>query len=194
MMHGGIMDTNEEKGILLGFLSLFETPNKDGKLGAILITDHNGVPQEFRCSHPVKPTAIQKPLYGNTLEPYVGIQLCGIPLIQSIKLKPNLIIVDKEFLLKVRNESPFPVIFLHRAGETMEVESSDGSENTKQRLESSTGTFQPVIIMAHSDYREDQDSAREIIEDIFSHLDPYEPFERMQKAIEVLGKQDNRFQ
>jgi len=176
------MNINEKKDTLLGFLSLFETLNKDGKIGAILITDHNGVPQEFRCSHPVKPTAIQKPLYGETLEPYIGIQLCGIPLIQSIQLRPTLIIVDKEFLLDVREESPYPLIFLRRAGEAIEVESS----NSKKRIR--------IIIMPHPDFVEDEEKAKEILDKIFSYLDPYEPFERMKKAVEVLGKQDNRFQ
>ena len=40
----------------------------------------------------------------------------------------------------------------------------------------------------------DEEEAKEILDSIFSHLDPYEPFERIQKAVEVLGKQDNRFQ
>ena len=72
------MDQND----LIGFLALYETSPRDGYLGAILITDLQGVPQEFRCTHPVKPTALQKPLYGNTLEPYIAVDLCGIPLIQ----------------------------------------------------------------------------------------------------------------
>jgi len=195
-MRGVNMSENDERHLLIGFLSLFETSNKDGNIGAILITDHQGVPQEFRCTYPVKPTAIQKPLYGNALEPYIGIKLCGIPLIQSIQSKPTLIIVDKEFLLNIREESQYPLIFLRRAGEAIEVESPDSTKSTskKDRIESSTGRFQPIIIMAHTDFDEDKDTARKILEEIFSHLDPYEPFERMQKAVEMLGKQDNRFQ
>src|SRR3990170_6152507 len=95
--------TNEEIKQLLGFLALQETSSHDGYLGAILITDLQGVPQEFRCTHPVKPTTIQKPLYGDTLEPYIGVKLCGIPLVESIQNQPALIIVEKEFLLDVRS-------------------------------------------------------------------------------------------
>jgi len=186
------MKTDNEKDVLLGFLSLFETPARDGKIGAILITDSNGVPQEFRCSHPVKPTAIQKPLYGDTLEPYIGVQLCGIPLLNSIQLKPTLIIVDKEFLLEVREGSPYPAIFIRRAGEAIELKSSE--EKERVRIDSPTGRFQPIIIISHPDFGEDKEKAQEILNDIFNHLDPYEPFERMKKAVEVLGKQDNRFQ
>jgi hypothetical protein len=73
----------DEQNVLLGFLTLQETLNKDGYIGAILITDTGGVPQEFRCTHPVKPTVIQKPLYGDTLEPYIGVNLCGVPLVDK---------------------------------------------------------------------------------------------------------------
>lgn len=190
------MVTEEGKSTLLAFYSLFETSNKDGRIGAVLVTDHFGVPQEFRCSHPVKPTAIQRQLYGNSLEPYLGIQLCGIPLVQSLKLRPSLIIVNREYLLSLRQDSPYPVIFLHRAGETIELESLDAAEDAKKRvrIESPSKRFQPLIIVAQASYEEDRDRAREIIEPIFSHLDLYEPFERMHKAVEVLGKQDSRFQ
>ena len=83
----------EEQSTLLGFLALHQTSSKDGYLGAILITDLHGIPQEFRCTHLVKPTIIQKPLYGNTLQPYIAVNLRGIPLIESIQKKPSLIVV-----------------------------------------------------------------------------------------------------
>jgi hypothetical protein len=36
--------------------------------------------------------------------------------------------------------------------------------------------------------------AKQMLENIFILLDPLEPFNRMLKAIEVLGKQDKTFQ
>lgn len=186
----------EEQKKLLGFLALYETTTQDGYMGAILVTDLQGIPQEFRCTHPVKPTTIQKPLYGNTLEPYIGVNLCGIPLIQSIQSKPSLIIVHKEFLLGVRTATPCPVIFIRRAGEAIEVTMSDNSETTlrRERIDSSTGRFQPIVFASHPGFDDDITFAREILEKIFSYLDPVEPFERIIKAIEVLAKQDKRFQ
>jgi len=188
-------DTEEQK-MLLGFLGLHATLTHDGYLGAILVTDLQGIPQEFRCTHPVKPTAIQKPLYGDTLEPYIGINLCGIPLIESIKNKPSLIMVHKESLLGVRIASPCPVIFVRRAGEAIDIKPSDSSETTlrRERIDCPTGRFQPIILAPHPDFNDDITSARETLERIFSRLDPLEPFERMAKAIEVLAKQDKRFQ
>lgn len=187
---------NEGQDMLLGFLSLYETLSHDGYIGAILITDLQGIPQEFRCTHPVKPTAIQKPLYGETLVPYIGVNLCGIPLIKSIQNEPSIIVVNKDFLLRVRIASPCPVIFIRRAGEAISIKSSDDSETTliRERIDCSTGRFQPIVIAPHPDFHDDITSARKILEKIFSYLDPMEPFERIEKAIEILGKQDKRFQ
>src|SRR4030042_5256124 len=103
------MSPNEGNNYLLAFFAIYKTSSNDGYLGAVLVTDLQGIPQEFRCTHLVKPTAIQKPLYGDTLEPYIGVNLCGIPLIESIQNKPSLIMVHREFLLGVRTASPCPV-------------------------------------------------------------------------------------
>lgn len=186
----------EDQSRLLGFLGFYETSTHDGHLGAILVTNLQGVPQEFRCTHPVKPTTIQKPLYGNTLEPYVGVDLCGVPLVQSVQNKPSLLIVHKDFLLGVRTTTDCPVILVRRAGEAIDVKPSDSTETTprRERIDSTTGRFQPIILEAHPDFDDDLVSARPTLETIFSYLDPIEPFERMAKAVEVLSKQDKRFQ
>jgi hypothetical protein len=35
---------------------------------------------------------------------------------------------------------------------------------------------------------------RKVLESIFEYVDPLEPFERIALAVDVLGKQDKRFQ
>lgn len=191
------MEANStDQDTYIGFLALHETLAQDGFLGAILVTDLHGIPQEFRCTHPVKPTAIQKPLYGDTLQPYIGVNLCGIPLTESIKNKPELLIVRDELLLSVRTETPYPVVFLRRAGEAIDVTTPDASANVSKRvrIDCSTGKFQPIVIASHPNFNEDVAAARVTIDKIFSNFDPIEPFERIEKAIETLAKQDPKFQ
>jgi hypothetical protein len=157
---------------LIAFLTLRETASQDGYIGAILTIDPQGMPKEFRCTHPVKPTAIQKPLYGNMLEPYIAIELCGKPLLQSIQNKPSLVVVEREYLLDVRAFSPYPVIFVRRAGEIIEVTPSNSATpiSPKFRVECSTGRFQPIVITTHPDYSDDL-AIRPDIEEVFAHLD-----------------------
>lgn len=185
----------DEQESLLGFLGLYQTANQDGFLGALLITDRHGVPKEFRCTHPVKPTSVQKPLYGDALRPYIGVELCGNRLIESTELKPTLIFVNEDFLVRTRVKSQCPVVFVRRAGETLEIRPQSDEEvaPNKVRLECPGGRFQPITVSPHPEYADDVYSAMEEVERVFPYLDPTEPFDRIRQAIDVLAKQDARF-
>jgi hypothetical protein len=189
-------DKADEKPATLGFLTLLETGTHDGFLGAILVADKRGVPREFRCTYPVKPTTVQRLLYGAALESYVGVQLCGVPLAQSIQCKPDLILVDRECLLDVRSSCACPVVFVRKAGEAVAIETpgSPDAAAQKARLESPTGKFQPIICAPHPSFSGDSQSARDLLSDPTVVVDPLEPFARIAKAMEVLGKQDLKFQ
>lgn len=186
----------ENHEILLSFLSLFETVSNDGYMGCILVTDIKGIPKEFRCTYPVKPNLIQKVLYGDMLLPYIGVDVCGIPLFNSLKSNPHLTFVNREFLIDVRKSISCPVAYIRRVGEAIDVElSKDFKTELKQtRIDCSTGKFQPIIAVSHSDFEEDLTFARDILEKVFNYLDPLEPFTRISRAVEILGKQDKRFQ
>jgi hypothetical protein len=92
--------------------------SNDGFLSAVLVTCTQGIPEEFRCTHPLKPTLIQKPLYGDALEPYIGVNLCGVHLFKSIQNSPDLFVVDNDHLLGIRKSNFCPVVSVCRAVET----------------------------------------------------------------------------
>ena len=177
---------------LIAFMDLFSTSG-EGYLGAVFITDRLGVPQEFRCTHSVKPNKVQKMLYGDTLQPHVGVNLCGIPLIKQITNKPSLIIIRKDFFLGMRPEIEFPVVLVRRAGETIEVSDSGNEKGKRDRIECPSGKFQSIIIESHTEFNDDSRIGKEFLEKLFSSFDPIEPFERMEKAVEVLGNQKEEF-
>ena len=95
----------------IGFLTLEQTKQKDGYIGAILVTDSRGVPVDFRATHPVKPSAVQKTLYGDALEPYVALELCGKQLLQAVRTKPDLLIVSRPDLLDIHRNAKCPVAY-----------------------------------------------------------------------------------
>ncbi|MDD3878687.1 MAG: hypothetical protein PHP26_01700, partial [Syntrophomonas sp.] len=179
----------------IAFVGLYETANKEGYLGAMLIADTHGVPGEFRCTHPVKPNPIQKPLYGHTLEYHIGVNLCGVPLIKAAQLKPRIIVVNREVLLDIRLGIEIPVSFIRRAGEAIEIRDANSNETSgRDRLDCPTGKFNPIMIYSNPRFANDQIFIREFLAQNFGHLDPLEPFERIETAIKVLGEQDKRFQ
>lgn len=181
-------------GAFVVFVDILPTKAGAGFIGAALVTDFHGVPVEFRCTHPVKPTEIQRQLYGSTLEKYVGVELCGKPLLKSLENRAKLAFVKRELLLEVRDANSPPLLFLRRAGEVPRIESADSSAATEMNVDSRNASFQSIVVRVRSDFPDDLHEAKDLIEDIFENVDPIEPFERIAKAVEALSKQDTRFQ
>lgn len=176
----------------IGFFSLYDTTTEDSYVGALLVTDNNGIPLEFKCTHAIKPTAIQKSLYGDKLKPYIATTLCGIPLLSSISNKPDLLFINIPYILGIRPEIETPTLLIRRAGESINLQ-SDENKTEKQRVESESGQFQAIILQAHPDNSAEVKSWSGKINQLFNNFDLIEPFDRMKMAIEILGKNDNKF-
>lgn len=176
----------------IGFLSLYDTDTSDSYVGALLITNENGLPLEFKCTHSVKPTAIQKSLYGDKLKPYIAITLCGIPLLNSISNEPDILFVNIPFILGIRPEIEIPTLLIRRAGDSINLE-SDENETEKERIESESENYQAIILQTHPDNKEESKSQNELVNELFKNFDLIEPFERMKKSVEILGKNDSKF-
>ena len=96
---------------VIGYLSLHEH-EKTEYLGSLLITNLAGTPLEFRCTQPIVPDAIQRSLYGTGLLEYLGVEVCGRPLIRSAKLKPKCIFIEQSFLMALNDYISWPIVFV----------------------------------------------------------------------------------
>lgn len=175
----------------IGFLSLYDLETLDTYVGSLLVTDNNGVPLEFKCTHSVKPTAIQKTLYGDKLKPYIAVALCGVPLLNSISNKPDILCINIPFILDIRAEIETPTLLIRRAGEIINL--GTDNKNEKHRIENVAGVFQSIVIQSHQDKKEEAQKYTSTINELFNNFDLIEPFERMKKSIEILGKNDSKF-
>ena len=72
----------------VAFLGYLQFDNGASYRGAILVTDDCGKPLEFRCTAPVKPTAVQRTLYGSTLTPHLLVALIAKPLMDALNEEP----------------------------------------------------------------------------------------------------------
>src|SRR3970040_1487950 len=92
----------------LAFLDITSFEDGAALRGGCLVTDALTRPLEFRVSGAIRPTSLQKVLYGDTLHEYICNDLIGIPILQTIESKLDLILVrDAEFLkLRTRTEVP----------------------------------------------------------------------------------------
>lgn len=182
-------------GDLVGFFKLQITRDKKGFVSALLVTDDMGIPQEFRVTFPVRPTPLQGRLYGQSLIPHVGVELCGKPLFQALNNKPSVLVVSDPHFLPLGDSVSCSVVFIRRLGDALRV-SSDAEESIPElsKLHSSSGRFQPLAV----DYPQSYDQSRQeqvntSLGRIFESLDLVEPFDRIKVALDALADQDERF-
>lgn len=180
------MANGNGQALFIGFLTLVPT-EQEGIIGAALITDERGVPHEFRVTEPVKPSPMQRVIYGEPLEAHVGVDIVGKPILSKLEAKPEILLVDKPFLVAVRDTANYPVIYLRRAGETLTV----GGASSGITVESKR--TQPATLESDPGFEDDVQQAGEIFRHLADRIDLFEPFERIATAIGVLTKQDERF-
>ncbi|WP_166824850.1 hypothetical protein [Thalassoroseus pseudoceratinae] len=157
----------------LGFLTTISLKDR-GHVGGMLITNRQGRPLEFQCTTPVQANRTQEILYGPTLLPYLRGELIGRTLVEKMRLKPTVVLVDDLELLSVRDHISMAAACLI-SSKTPQDENdlviadqnlrlADGHEDDRATLQKLEGTLAAESELA-------------------------EPFQRIQDALnEALGK------
>lgn len=155
---------------LLAFLDVIKIGNRPAVRGGVLVTDLETKPYEFRCTGPVMPTKLQHILYGDTLNSYIFVDLIGRPLLKAANEKPVLVLVQQEILLQVRPTVAYPIVLLQKT-------QSRPVENSK------------ISMRVHSDFSDELDTAHALLDSLIEKRDFFEPFQRLQTALEEAHSQ-----
>jgi hypothetical protein len=161
----------------IAYLGFREFEDGEAYRGAILVTDEWSKPLEFRCTAPVRPTPLQRTLYGKSLLPHLLTELIGKPLINSIHEKPQLILIADEAFFDVRHKFSVPVI---------RIAKPQGSKSKALLIQSASGKFDQVEIEAHLKFASDLDSVGEHLRDLFGRWDLNEPFQRLAEGLQYV--------
>ena len=191
-----IHDFGKEQDVtdMIGFYALVPTKDGKGHLGALLVTDHIGKPEEFRVTFPVRPTRVQRQLYGQALLGHIGVSLCGAPLYQSLINQGHvkLLLVSHSELLPIKSYASCLVVHVQRTGERFEV--ATGAKSQADVTGSVPGGFQPLTSTYPQRYTDEQKTeARQLTEKFLKNIDLVEPFDRIHNAITALAEEDERF-
>lgn len=87
----------------------------NGYIGAVLVTDSRTRPTEFSYVAPVRPSAMQRILYGKTLDEYVSVDVIARKLLDGLSKKPDIVFVDSDLLLGLHRFAGQPVAMLTRS-------------------------------------------------------------------------------
>jgi hypothetical protein len=132
-------------GLLMGFLVVEKTAREDGFIAALMVTDNRGYHLEFRATTPVRPSLVQRTLYGKQLEHYVGVELCGKTLLQQSSRKPKAILVPERQLLDIADEVEVDMVAIWRAGEVLKVEEDEAVAAARGTIKPPGSPSQPLV-------------------------------------------------
>jgi hypothetical protein len=151
---------NQEGQQVLAFIDLGSFEDGGAIRGGCLVTDSNTRPIEFRVSGPVRPTGLQKILYGDTLHEYICNDLIGVPMLTALEAKPDLILVRDAEFLKLRLRVNIAVLWVRST--------VDGQ----------------YVLQALPGYEEEAESGRDLLPRRLRGRNIMEPFQRIKSALE----------
>jgi hypothetical protein len=138
-------------------------------LGAVMITDYRARPIHFSYVSPIRPTTIQRILFGNTLNTHVKIDVIAQKLLSSMPKVPDVIFVDYAEMLAVKQIIKKPAACLKK--------------NTSQEADPAKLS----ILHFETFSNEDQQIIGQIIAVLENTIDLIEPFSRMRLALKELA-------
>ena len=165
------MTEQSSNNIRVAFVDVFVF--EDGSVrGGALVTDTLSRPFEFRVTSPVKPTQLQKILYGRSLVEYMYGELIGLPLLKQLKETVSLAICKNPYLLVARPDISFPMIAIK-----------------KTEQEPGENIIDTSIIQTHKNFESEHGQAEVLLNMLASQFDIFEPFERVRVAVSEVNKQ-----
>lgn len=150
--------------------------------GAVLVTDAESKPIEFRCTNAVRPTPLQRLLYGEILDQYLLVELISLPLLRGVSSRLSLIAIRNPVLLHVRKHAEKAVALIQPQAESA-GEASRGRVDDAL-IHSESGKFEPLVLTVNKEFPGDASVARPLLELIAKRCSPLEPFDRLQLALE----------
>ena len=184
------------------YFGMRSTSDDTGQMGAALAVDSTGLPVEFRCSVPVRPSLMQRAVYGRRLDDHIAIDLCGRPLLQALESEPAVCLVEYAALLDLQQDLPLPVFHAWRADAShgavqlhQDAGNGSGAGGTDDviRIDSPPGSA-PVFLRRSPHWRQPVEAYISLLERISAKSDLLEPFDRLTAACQLQCQVDPRFQ
>lgn len=168
----------------LAFLETYTLSENGGVMGAILVTDSETKPLEFRVTAPIRPTSFQKTLYGDVLLEHILVELISVPLLNAVNEQIDLIIVKDPLFLGANNKQGIRVVRL-LSDEKQKSKSNTAVEALNTPM---NGTVKGYLETSQK-FAEELKGIKASLEKISEARNLSEPFERLKAACEQVQLQ-----
>lgn len=157
-------------------------------VGGLMVTDENGLPLDFRFTDPITPTPLQRALYGGALERYLRADVVAGTLLSSIEVRPTMILVDDDDLLRLPDAScPVAAVDVTRIPAVGPVGTTKGEKADQTLLQASEGVSPLRVTIG------DEKSMGQVTESLitlYAHMDALEPADRVRRALSLIASGD----
>ncbi|OGU33463.1 MAG: hypothetical protein A2057_07490 [Ignavibacteria bacterium GWA2_35_9] len=167
----------------IAFLETYTLENDAGIMGAILVTDAETKPLEFRVTAPIKPTNFQKTLYGDVLLEHVLTELVSVPLLNAINEEIDLILVRDSLFMGANEKQGIRVVRVLN-----EDEGRQRTDKSVQELASSNGSPK-LFVETSKKFEPELAEIKTKLSPIAEHRNLIEPFDRLKAACEQVHLQ-----
>jgi len=168
----------------IAFLETYNLEGDGGVMGAIMVTDADTKPIEFRVTAPIKPTSFQRTLYGDVLHEHILVELISIPLLNAINEQVDLIIVKDPFFLGANNKQGIRVVRIFNEGDGQSRKSSKAVE-----LPFSSNGNGKTLLETSQKFESELSVINEELNKISEGRNLLELFERLKLACEQVNQQ-----
>lgn len=171
----------------IAFLESYSLENNAGIMGAVLVTDTDTKPIEFRVTAPIKPTNFQKTLYGDVLLEHILVELIGVPLLEAIKEEVDIIVVRDPLFLGLNNKQGVRVLRVYK-----EEEGPARAGTSSKELTSSNNGTSKVLAETLNRFENELPEILDKLNTISESRHLVEPFERLKVACEQVQSQKGK--
>lgn len=182
-------DVNPLDDLHIAYLARGEFEDGKASRGGILIVDARGLPLEFRCTSPIRPNPVQRITYGDSLIPYIAVELIAKPLLRGVRESFGLILVNDPSFLNLREHFEYPTVYVRRQGDDLGGAGHEVEQESGVLLDPDAGRFDPVVIETFRQHKADTQAAHPALERVGQHLDILEPFERIKRALDKVHEE-----
>lgn len=170
--------------LTIGFLTFAQFENDAVFRGAILVTDEQTKPLEFRVTSTVRPTDFQKTLYGGILIEHILVELITIPLLNSLNQKPDIVVVRDPLFLGANERQNCPIV---RVSKDDEIRYAGNSR--AEQINTPDGKYEPILIETSKSLESKLPELRKQLSDVLSKRSLLEPFDRIKTALQQVHSQ-----
>ena len=160
---------------MIGYITSLKIGEK--YIGGVMVVDKQSIPAEFKYSDPIIPTQIQRIIYGKSLETYLTKEIIGRTLVNSLENKPELFVTENPDLTDI-NDKIYCISQVNRIEEPEKKIQENEIIITLRNV--------GIRIVAKEKINTD---LLDIIKNMSEHIDIIEPFERLNKALDLLCRE-----